>query len=174
MGKGIPTEYAGTRFRSRLEARWAAYFDIIDRTFPVRWRWDYEPIDLEGYIPDFFLWRGSGSPALIEVKPATTVDELAYAVQKIHRTSWSGEVVILGSGLICAGSDLVVGAHRAAGEPRVWGRLIMRVCDRCRDWEPLGSTERDCPLCGVAPAPMSGVFDALWRRAGNAVQWRGR
>ena len=26
--KAIPTTYAGVRFRSRLEARWAAFFDL--------------------------------------------------------------------------------------------------------------------------------------------------
>ncbi|HYE98510.1 MAG TPA: hypothetical protein VEJ18_06335 [Planctomycetota bacterium] len=45
----IPTVYAGVQFRSRLEARWAAYFDL--------WgvRWQYEPLDLNGYIPDFVI-----------------------------------------------------------------------------------------------------------------------
>jgi hypothetical protein len=33
----IVTEYAGARFRSRLEARWAAFFDLCG------WRWEYEP-----------------------------------------------------------------------------------------------------------------------------------
>ncbi len=26
--KAIPTEYAGVHFRSRTEARWAAFFDV--------------------------------------------------------------------------------------------------------------------------------------------------
>jgi hypothetical protein len=33
---GIPTVYAGIEFRSRLEARWAAFFDRIQL------RWTYE------------------------------------------------------------------------------------------------------------------------------------
>ena len=32
----IPTTYAGVNFRSRLEAKWAAFFDI------VAWQWDYD------------------------------------------------------------------------------------------------------------------------------------
>ena len=50
--KAIETEYKGYKFRSRLEARWAVFFDIIGI------RWEYEPAGIvlsEGppYLPDF-------------------------------------------------------------------------------------------------------------------------
>ncbi len=45
MIRAIETVYAGTHFRSRLESRWAAFFDRIG------WKWTYEPIDANGYIP---------------------------------------------------------------------------------------------------------------------------
>lgn len=49
----IPTRYAGCHFRSRLEARWAVFFDAIDQP------WTYEPEGFETpagrYLPDFFL-----------------------------------------------------------------------------------------------------------------------
>lgn len=45
----IPTRYRNTEFRSRLEARWAAFFDLAG------WKWKYEPIDLNGWIPDFWV-----------------------------------------------------------------------------------------------------------------------
>jgi hypothetical protein len=45
--KAIPNVYKGVNFRSRLEARWAAFFDLN------RWQWDYEPIDIDGWCPDF-------------------------------------------------------------------------------------------------------------------------
>lgn len=60
--KGIPTMYAGRRFRSRLEARWAALFDLFG------WKYEYEPYDLEGWIPDFVL-SGAKEEVLVEVKP---------------------------------------------------------------------------------------------------------
>lgn len=51
--KAIETQYAGCRFRSRLEARWAVFFDILG--IP----WEYEPQGYElptgRYLPDFFL-----------------------------------------------------------------------------------------------------------------------
>jgi hypothetical protein len=66
MMRAIPTMYGGVQFRSRLEARWAAFFDIAG------WRWQYEPIDLDGWIPDFRLC--GKVPALCEVKPIDFAD----------------------------------------------------------------------------------------------------
>jgi hypothetical protein len=51
----IETAYAGCRFRSRLEARWAILFDHL------RIEWQYEPqgfvLGAEAYLPDFYLPR---------------------------------------------------------------------------------------------------------------------
>ena len=44
-----PTMYKGVQFRSRLEARWAAFFVLAG------WEWEYEPIDLTGWVPDFIV-----------------------------------------------------------------------------------------------------------------------
>lgn len=60
----IPTEYNGRTYRSRLEARWAAFFDRLG------WRAEYEPFDLGAWSPDFVLASG----VLIEIKPATDFD----------------------------------------------------------------------------------------------------
>lgn len=65
----IPTKYNGTQFRSRLEARWSAFFDLCG------WRWEYEPFDLNGWIPDFVL-LGKERRLLVEVKPIFTLQEL--------------------------------------------------------------------------------------------------
>jgi hypothetical protein len=42
---GIPTTYRNTTFRSRLEARWAAFFDLVD------WSWVYEPFESYQHMP---------------------------------------------------------------------------------------------------------------------------
>lgn len=52
--KPIETKYKGYRFRSRLEARWAVFFDH------AKIKWEYEPEGFEldcgsRYLPDFFL-----------------------------------------------------------------------------------------------------------------------
>jgi hypothetical protein len=66
--KAHPTKYKGVMFRSRLEARWAAFFDLVG------WEWEYEPIDLNGWTPDFRIRiPGSTYPGklfvLVEIKP---------------------------------------------------------------------------------------------------------
>jgi hypothetical protein len=68
--KAHETRYSGVAFRSRLEARWAAFFDYIG------WKWEYEPIDLIDWVPDFRVEfpcnhsECSGSHSLfVEVKP---------------------------------------------------------------------------------------------------------
>lgn len=45
----IPTRYGNTLFRSRLEARWAAFAGLCG------WKWRYEPVDLKNWIPDFWF-----------------------------------------------------------------------------------------------------------------------
>ena len=52
--KAIQTEYKGYKFRSRLEARWAVFFD----TLGVKWEYEPEGYDLGNgvyYLPDFLL-----------------------------------------------------------------------------------------------------------------------
>ncbi|SRR5258707_11102103 len=51
--KAIETVYNGYRFRSRLEARWAVFFD----TLGFKYEYEKEGFDLDGtwYLPDFWL-----------------------------------------------------------------------------------------------------------------------
>jgi len=64
MIKAIKTEYNGCIYRSRLEARWAVFFDSLNINF------EYEKegfeIDGERYLPDFWIntWN-----CWIEIKP---------------------------------------------------------------------------------------------------------
>lgn len=51
--KAIETRYKGYRFRSRLEARWAVYFDAVG----IQWEYEKEGYHLPSgmYLPDFWL-----------------------------------------------------------------------------------------------------------------------
>jgi hypothetical protein len=64
MSNAIETSYRGCRFRSRLEARWACFWDHLET------RWEYEPqgfvIAGRPYLPDFRLPNGTW----VEVKGA--------------------------------------------------------------------------------------------------------
>lgn len=73
-----PTVYKSVAFRSRLEARWAAFFDIIG------WRWQYEPIDFADWVPDFkvsFPCGHSQCPPChefhVEVKPYNSLAQFS-------------------------------------------------------------------------------------------------
>jgi len=61
----IPTEYRGRTYRSRLEARWAAFFDRLDLAH------EYEPFDLGAWSPDFLLPEIN---TLVEIKPLIEFD----------------------------------------------------------------------------------------------------
>jgi hypothetical protein len=77
--KAHPTRYRGVEFRSRLEATWAAYFDLCEIA------WSYEPVDLEGWVPDFVLKHGAHE-ILAEVKPVANpdIEREPYAKAEAH------------------------------------------------------------------------------------------
>lgn len=52
--KAIETTYKGVTFRSRLEARWAVFFDALE----IEWEYEKEGFALDdgtNYLPDFWL-----------------------------------------------------------------------------------------------------------------------
>lgn len=55
MIRAIETHYRGYRFRSRLEARWAVFFDAMG----IEWQYESQGFMLPSgpYLPDFFLPR---------------------------------------------------------------------------------------------------------------------
>lgn len=64
--KVLPTLYNSILFRSRLEARWAVFFDSLK----INWLYEFEGYDLDGvwYLPDFYLPKYNGG-CYVEVKP---------------------------------------------------------------------------------------------------------
>jgi len=83
-----PTTYKGTQFRSRLEARWAVFFDCLAID------WIYEPMTFTiqptkwEYTPDFEITCKKGKPILVEVKPAQATGqtlEILAAVSDIKK-----------------------------------------------------------------------------------------
>jgi hypothetical protein len=63
--KAIETRYKGYRFRSRLEARWAVFFEILG----IDWDYEVEGYDLREfgyYLPDFWI---ADIDCFAEVKP---------------------------------------------------------------------------------------------------------
>lgn len=139
----IPTTYAGVNFRSRLEARYAAFFDQI------KWVWEYEPIDsCDGWIQDFRVYlpawhSGKFLSVLIEVKPAIWmhdfVGERSYKIMN--------ETQILPSDAVG-----VCGENPSVGYWLYRCKCHHRAIDCITRWIP--------------------IWKAHWLLAGNIVQWR--
>lgn len=93
----IETRYAGCRFRSRLEARWAVFFDSLNVA------WDYEP---EGflvgpkkrpYLPDFKLRRSwTDQPLWVEVKGTDATLDLDLLREAVAEGGLGGALMLLG------------------------------------------------------------------------------
>jgi hypothetical protein len=85
--KAIETVYNGYRFRSRLEARWAVFFD----TLGVKYEYEKEGYDLDGlwYLPDFWLpeqgcWAEIKGQEPTEEEQEKCVRMQAHSGLKVH------------------------------------------------------------------------------------------
>lgn len=86
--KAIETAYKGYRFRSRLEARWAVFFDKLG----VAWEYEPEGFDLGAagrYLPDFWLPK---EELWIEIKPLWPTAEEKKKAHSLH--DWSKKPVM--------------------------------------------------------------------------------
>jgi hypothetical protein len=67
--RALPTRYRGTLYRSRLEARWAVFFDRLGIVY------EYEAQGFatgpDAYLPDFLL---PAQALIAEVKPSVDID----------------------------------------------------------------------------------------------------
>lgn len=95
----IQTYYNGYHFRSRLEARWAVFFDEIGVEY------EYEPegfktSDGTCYLPDFYLPQFL---TYVEIKHASLIEEdRKIALHKCEQLSWEVDCFIL----FCEGDPL--------------------------------------------------------------------
>jgi hypothetical protein len=119
----IETVYKGYRFRSRLEARWAVFFDALSM------RWDYEPEgytlrDGTRYLPDFFL---PDVGMWVEVKPpGASASEISKAKMLMQGT---GQPVFITAGQPDSYGSLVF--HPVL--PQLWKRMPLPERDKYGD-----------------------------------------
>lgn len=94
--KAIETVYNGYRFRSRLEARWAVFFDEMG----IAYKYETEGFDLGNgirYLPDFWLphslpaFAEEGWGFWAEIKPAqANQDELNKMLELVRQSKHNG------------------------------------------------------------------------------------
>jgi hypothetical protein len=174
MTVGIPTVYGNRTHRSRLEARWAAFF------FDIYWRAEYEPFDLDGWIPDFALAGAGGKVILAEVKPIFARDE--QACRKLEKAAANQyELLLLGIGPF---ESAEWGGHAAAigwlYEPcGGWDEALLGLSAKTGRYDffhASGSygyriSGEDDGTHHIKPTDFTAARH-LWAAAGDAVQWR--
>ena len=119
----IPTTYSGVQFRSRLEARWAAFFDLL------KIKWLYEPFDLAGYIPDFIL--PEFGDLLVEVKPILHMSESGPAMDKIRASGWTKNAVVVGACLWTQFCPRNMGGYSRESIDAIGNNIAIGVCYEC-------------------------------------------
>ena len=170
--KAIPTMHHGVKMRSRLEARWASFFRMMG--IP----WSYEPVDMDGWIPDFAIWpqgrpapKGSrvagNDPIYVEVKPVWGPSEPAAreALDDFKRNGVDGILVGI--------EPTEILGWRV--ENRIWEAGLISMWDDGRPWKAMaGDSSAPCPLrIHVATWEMSiaGAIDHSRRDADTARWW---
>lgn len=84
--RAIETKFRSYVFRSRLEAKWAAMFEMLG------WRWDYEPVNFNGWVPDFVIY--GHKTVYVEVKP--TIVFLPEIGDKMLASGCEEEMLLVG------------------------------------------------------------------------------
>jgi hypothetical protein len=160
----IPTTYASHAFRSRLEAKWAALFDLL------RWEWTYEPFDAGGWIPDFLI-QGE-APFLVEVGPCVT--EADYKAKAAKALTYPALPTLIVGAAVTMPGDWPDYAGMLVNEfptnPGPW-HAFWQGCGQCKRVVIYGDdVTRPCRHPFVA-------FDhdslrELWGEAGAITQWQ--
>jgi hypothetical protein len=179
---GMDTRYDGCKFRSRVEARWAVFFNVIN----IDWRYEPEGFDLpdgSAYLPDFYfpnvsarttedngLWceikgRDIDGADSWEQEPFPTVSQLVEKTktpaavltgeienQNQHEVNYHG---IADNGEVNAGVD--------------WPMLFM-MCEECSrvKFEFREGNYMSCEVCGGYCHPKHDRLQQAAMKAGEA------
>jgi hypothetical protein len=152
--KAHETNYNGTRFRSRLEARWAAFLDLVG------WEWVYEPVEVQGWLPDFMVKIPCGHSEcrgyhvlLAEVKPYYSIRQ--FDGHPCTNYYWGG-------GMFDDGGEV--------------GKVLPFDSSACFGIDPNVSYWEMVHGAGGGVEDLSqwvkGDINLLWREAGNRVQYK--
>ena len=178
--KAIPTLYNGRTYRSRLEAKWAAFFDRVG------WRFEYEPMDLGEWSPDFALC--GARTVLVEVKPiadrdievCNKIDKAAFHAKRSEELLLLGFSPILGDYLPWGGSAIGwLNEPQLSGGAGYWAHASLGVVDGTGTYDfshEFGVYAGRMSGCGYreAGAPTVAAVRERWGDACDEVQWHKR
>lgn len=139
--KPIPTFYNDTKYRSRLEARWAMFFNSIG-IFA-----DYEPCDIgKGYIPDFYLTGMIFNKLTIsEIKPLPPNEKYVEYLESVRIPGGSDFYIFVGNPSFYQPDGIVI--YGANGNYIDRG-FELQVCPHCKYY-----TRRYCSCSYFPPNP---------------------
>lgn len=142
MSKGaIAKKYKGVVYRSTLEAKYAAFFDLLG----LDYQYESDEIDtgIMGWLPDFVLvWWGPDEKAerelFVEVKPVSRLEACPYGVQqKLEgafnlETRFNRQQSQVDTELWIAPGDL--GTLRNDSSPAGWWGILPKLITVAFDW----------------------------------------
>jgi hypothetical protein len=119
--KAIPTQYRNLEFRSRLEARWAVWFD--EMLIP----WTYEPegfiVDGVAYLPDFYV-TSINKGVFVEIKPkGIDGNEKELALNRVK--AFNGKLLLI------IGNPMLGEYSCTIGDNDGLGAFVFADCRRC-------------------------------------------
>ena len=132
--KAIPTKYNGVEFRSRLEARWAVWFDRMG----IAWQYEPEGFNVcgEAYLPDFRLPDVFGG-VYVEIKPKELKGaEMDRAMRFVRE--FDGELL-----LICGLPKF--GDYSCVSSNEDYDKIVFADCRKCGGVSYIGL---DCKCWG--------------------------
>lgn len=173
MLKAIETSYKGYRFRSRLEARWAVFFDALG----VPWEYEaqgYELGEAGRYLPDFWLPKHD---TWVEIK-GEQADGWRDKADALSEASGKSVFIAVGS----------IGEHTwfATGNKQFQysleytehlGGLLILIKPQPDDWlTSVPGVQLHCPICGYdyvhfnAPTHQTTDNYDAWEGRGSAIR----
>lgn len=168
-----PTFYKGRKYRSRLEARWAAFFDRMT------WKFEYEPVDFGSWSPDFEIIFPTLRLAA-EVKPIREFDIRVAEKMATVPTHLLGDRTLLLLGLepIFSEADIQIGWTALSASSQGRREALSQYQKRVERWNQEASNKPGHKVANSLwnPASLGCTYSVyrtkrLWVESANDVQF---
>ena len=143
--KAIETKYKGYRFRSRLEARWAVFWDHLR----ITWEYEKEGYSFAGhsYLPDFYLPEYE---LFVEIK-GVNLSELPGESEKLEAfASYIHRPLLIACGLPAEKGDFYYYSTR---------RGTYTCCSCVKNGHPLSGPHNWEPQCWTSEISISAALE---------------